>query len=105
MFDLTAFDAEIARGHRSDRPGDDVLLARSLRPMARETGITRAGGTTTALVAALLLASMTGPGMFGAQGSGSTAVVAHPTLAQTMHIGWLTGDARTWPHDPNRDRS
>lgn len=105
MFDLAAFDREIARTRRQDHPGDDVLLAQSLRRVSEETGVTRLGTTSTALIAALLLASITGPDLFGPRQTGGNTVAAHPILAETMHLGGLPGDARTWPHDPNRDRS
>lgn len=105
MFDLAAFDAEIARANRRGRPADDVLLSRALRATYRETGITRLGGTSTALVAALLLAAVSGPALFGGTPTGGATVIAAPAQLHTMHAGWLPGEARTTPQDPNHDRS
>ena len=104
MFDLTAFDAELTRAYRRDHPGDDILLARSLRHASQESGITQLGGIRGTLATALLLSALTAPDLLANRGTGS-AVVAHPSLFETMTVGWLPGDARTWPHDPNRDRS
>lgn len=92
MFTLAAFDAEISRRNRADRPGDDMLLSQAVRGPSDEAGITAFGATSGAVLGALALAVLIMPMVLGS-GAAEAMTFNGMTLEEfSLHMNMSASD-------------
>jgi len=86
MFDLAAFDAEIAHQNRQAGGRDDVLLTNALREPEEESGVKQLGATSIMVFSVMFLAIQNGPGLFGDVTQPSASLDPSALETYAMHL-------------------
>lgn len=94
MFDIAAFDAEIAGQFGQAGGQDDVLLTQALREPAAESGVKHLSATSVFFVAAILISVQGGPALFGGNAQPSASLDPSALETYAMHL-----DAPQSSHD------